>query len=196
MKAGARAIHLQRQTEKNYKELQEIASELSASNRRLVEVSVTDVLTGCPNRRYALERLQQEWSAAERRHSPLSCLVVDIDWFKPINDLYGHERGDEVLKLISETMRAVVRTEDVVCRVGGDEFWVICPDSDEASAAACGRRLCEAVEKLAIEAGDKRCSISVGVAQRAKETTSPENLVNTADRNLYRAKREGRGRVR
>lgn len=196
VKAGARTIHLQRETEKNYMELQDIAAELSASNRRLQEVSVTDVLTGCPNRRYALERLQQEWSGAERRHHPLSCLVVDIDWFKQINDIHGHDRGDQVLKQISETLRAGVRAQDVVCRVGGDEFWIICPDADQASAAACGKRLCEAVDTLAINAGDKRCSISVGVAQRSAEMTGPQGLINAADHNLYRAKREGRGRVK
>jgi diguanylate cyclase (GGDEF)-like protein len=196
IKAGARTIHLQRETEKSYRELKDIATELSASNRRLQEVSVTDVLTGCPNRRYALERLQQEWSGAERRHHSLSCLVIDIDWFKPINDLYGHERGDQVLKQISETLRAGVRAQDVVCRVGGDEFWVICPDADQASASACGQRLCDAVDKLAIEAGDKRCSISVGVAQRTAEMTGPESLISTADKNLYHAKRDGRGRVK
>lgn len=195
LKAGARAIHLRRETEKNYQALQEIATELSASNRRLQEVSVTDVLTGCPNRRYALERLQQEWSGAERRHLPLSCLVVDIDWFKQINDIHGHDRGDDVLRQVSATLRAGVRAQDVVCRVGGDEFWVICPDADEASAAACAHRLCDAVNQLAIDAGDKRCGISIGVAQRTADMSDPQSLINAADRNLYHAKREGRGRV-
>ncbi|MDK9714826.1 MAG: diguanylate cyclase [Sulfuritalea sp.] len=196
LKAGARSIHLQRETEKNYRELQDIAAELSESNRRLQEMSVTDVLTGCPNRRYALERLQQEWSGSTRRQHPLSCLVVDIDWFKEINDLYGHDRGDQVLRQVSETLRAGVRTQDVVCRVGGDEFWVICPDADRAAAAACGQRLCDAINKLAIDAGDKRCGISVGVAQRSESMADPQSLINAADHNLYQAKREGRGRVK
>jgi diguanylate cyclase (GGDEF)-like protein len=196
LKAGARTIHLQRETEKNYRELQDIAAELSESNRRLQEVSVTDVLTGCPNRRYALERLQQEWSGATRRQHPLSCLVVDIDWFKEINDLYGHDRGDQVLRQVSEALRMGVRTQDVVCRVGGDEFWVICPDADRAAAAACGQRLCDAINKLAIDAGNKRCGISVGVAQRSDSMTDPQSLINAADHNLYQAKREGRGRVK
>ena len=72
---------------------------------------------------------------------------------------------------------------------------MICPDADEASATGCGRRLCAAVDKLAIQAGDKRCSISVGVAQRTREMGSPKDLVNAADRHLYQAKRDGRGRV-
>lgn len=196
LKAGARSIRLQKETERNYQDLQDIAAELSASNRRLQEISVTDVLTGCPNRRYALEHIHQECSAAERRGLPLSFLVIDIDWFKQINDVHGHDRGDEVLKQIAATLRVGVRAQDTVCRVGGDEFWVICPDADKAVAAACGQRLCEAVDKLAIEAGAKRCGISVGVAEWTETMGTPEVLIETADRNLYQAKREGRGQVR
>lgn len=196
LKAGERMIRLQRETERQYEEMREIASELSTSNRRLQELSVTDVLTGCPNRRYAIERLQQEWSAAERRGAPLSCLVVDVDWFKQVNDLYGHERGDEVLRLIADTLRAGVRAQDVVCRVGGDEFWVLCPNSGKDAAETCALRLCEAVEALRIKAGDHQCTVSIGVAERLPGMASPDALIEAADRQLYRAKREGRARVR
>lgn len=195
MKAGERIIRLQREAERHHEELRNIATELSASNRRLQELSVTDVLTGCPNRRYALERLQQEWSAASRRDTPLSCLIIDIDWFKQINDLYGHDQGDEVLKEIAAALRTGVRAQDVVCRVGGDEFWVICPDADMEAATACAERLCQAVDKLKIRGGKIKCSISVGATERLPDMTGPQALIESADRNLYRAKREGRGRV-
>ncbi len=195
LKAGERMIRLQRETERQYQEMRDIASELSASNRRLQELSVTDVLTGCPNRRYALERIQQEWSGADRRDLPLSCLVVDVDWFKQINDLYGHDRGDEVLKIISAALRSGVRHEDVVCRVGGDEFWVICPGVDRSAAQVCGERLCKAVAALGIKAGHQLCTISVGVAERVAGMHGPQALIDHADKNLYEAKRAGRGRV-
>jgi diguanylate cyclase (GGDEF)-like protein len=73
---------------------------------------------------------------------------------------------------------------------------VICPDADRTAAAACGQRLCDAINKLAIDAGDKRCGISVGVAQRSESMADPQSLINAADHNLYQAKREGRGRVK
>lgn len=195
LQAAERIIRLQREAGRHYEELRNIAAELSASNRRLQELSVTDVLTGCPNRRYAMERLQQEWSAAGRRETPLSCLIIDIDWFKQINDEYGHDQGDEVLKTIAATLRAGVRAQDVVCRVGGDEFWVICPDADKEAATACAERLCAAVDGLDIRGGEIRCGISVGAAERLTGMAGPQALIEAADRNLYRAKRNGRGRV-
>ncbi len=195
LQAATRVIRLQKETERHFQEMRDIATELSVSNKRLHELSITDVLTGCPNRRYALERLQQEWALASRHTRPLACLVVDVDWFKQINDLYGHEHGDEVLKSIANTLRSGIRTEDVVCRVGGDEFWVICPNTNHEAATRCAERLCEMVRQLGIKAGDKLCSISVGVAAIDKELSSPSALLDQADRNLYSAKRNGRAQV-
>lgn len=195
LKAGGRILRLQRESTRHFHEMRELANELSESNRRLQTLAVTDELTGCPNRRYASERLQQEWASSARRDAKLSCLVVDLDWFKQINDVHGHERGDIVLKQIAQTLRAGVRVEDVVCRVGGDEFWVICPGVTAAAASACGERLRIAVAELNHQAGDKLCTISVGVAERTPEMELPSDLIEAADRALYQAKKDGRGRV-
>lgn len=197
LKAGRRVLRLQQELEHDREELRRIAAELSVANRRLQEAALTDVLTGLPNRRYAMERLQQEWAASVRGRRPLACMVIDLDELKQVNDLYGHDIGDAFLVQTAATLRAALRTQDVLCRIGGDEFLALCPDSDLEAARACAERVRHAVEAKAIECSRLRLkgSVSVGVAERRPEMEAAEALIRQADQGACLAKQRGRNRV-
>lgn len=192
-----RVVMLQHELEHEREELRHFAAELAISNRSLQEAALTDALTGLPNRRYALERMQQEWAASHRSSGSLACMVIDLDNFKQINDINGHDVGDMALRLISETLRRVLRSQDVICRTGGDEFLVICPETSQDEVIACGERLRKKIESLAIPNEDEviRLSISVGVAVRDKSLSNISDLIKKADRAALMAKRQGRNQV-
>lgn len=141
-----------------------------------------------------MERIAQEWSAGNRNNRPLSCMVVDVDFFKAVNDTYGHDVGDNVLKQTAAAIKSGLRTQDVVCRVGGDEFLVICPDTSLDAAMKCAERMREAVHGAAINCGriQIKASISVGVACRDPATADFEAFMKVADQGLYVAKQNGR----
>ncbi|HEY6898263.1 MAG TPA: diguanylate cyclase [Rhodocyclaceae bacterium] len=195
LRAGLRVVSLQQDNAHDQEELRRVAAELAISNRRLQELAVTDALTGFPNRRYALERLKQEWSASVRRQTPLSCMVIDVDYFKQVNDSHGHDFGDETLKRIGGVVKGALRAQDVVCRIGGDEFLAICPDTTLDAALACAERIRQQVLALNIRARDLACTISVGVAERDPSMSGPEGLVKRADEGAYLAKEKGRNFV-
>jgi diguanylate cyclase (GGDEF)-like protein len=192
MKAGERILLLQREASRLYTEMRDVANELSASNRRLQTLATTDELTGFPNRRYAMERIQQEWLASSRHSSALSCLILDIDAFKEVNDTLGHEKSDEVLKQVSKALRATMRAEDVVCRVGGDEFWIICPNASAAIAEQCAKRLREAVTTLEYSPLGKPVSISTGFAERSPLMEDPIQMIEAAHTALLESKHVAR----
>lgn len=197
LRAGERIVRLHQELERDKEELHRFAAELSVSNRRLKEAALTDVLTGSPNRRYAMERIQQEWAASERNKRSLACMVIDLDEFKTINDAYGHDVGDAYLKQTAATIRSALRAQDVVCRTGGDEFLVICPDTGLQSALVCAERIRAAVEQASIMAGQLRlkASLSIGVAARLESMANPDALMKCADEGAYLAKQRGRNRV-
>jgi diguanylate cyclase (GGDEF)-like protein len=197
LRAGQRVIRLQQEIERDREEIRRFAAELAVTNRRLQEAALTDALTGFPNRRYAMERFQQEWSAVVRSGRPLSCMMVDLDAFKIVNDTYGHDVGDIVLKQVAAAIKGGLRGPDVVCRIGGDEFLVICPDTDREAALLCGERVRHAVEMQQIVAGGMyfKASISVGVATRDDSMADPDALIKMADRGAYQAKNHGRNQV-
>ena len=192
-----RFVLLQQELEHEREELRHFAAELAISNRSLQEAALTDSLTGLPNRRYALERMQQEWAASHRSARSLACMVIDLDNFKQINDVYGHDVGDMALRLASEALRRVLRGQDVICRTGGDEFLVICPETSDEEVLACGERLRKEIERLTVDNEDEilRLSISVGVAVRDEAMLNSGDLIKKADRAAFRAKRMGRNRV-
>jgi diguanylate cyclase (GGDEF)-like protein len=192
-----RVVLLQQELEHEREELRHFAAELAISNRSLQEAALTDSLTGLPNRRYALERIQQEWVASHRSARSLACMVIDLDNFKQINDIYGHDVGDMALRLVSETLRRVLRGQDVICRTGGDEFLVICPETSHEEVIACGERLRKEIECLPVINEDEvlRLSISVGVAVRDESVSGTNELIKNADRAALRAKRLGRNQV-
>jgi diguanylate cyclase (GGDEF)-like protein len=197
LRAAKRIVLLQQELEREREELQHFTAELAISNRSLQEAALTDALTGLPNRRYALERMQQEWAASLRNARSLACMVIDLDNFKQINDVYGHDVGDMTLRLVSEALRRVLRGQDVICRTGGDEFLVICPETSEEEALICGERLRKEIDRLTVDNEDDvlRLTISVGAAVRDETMSSANDLVKKADRAVFRAKRLGRNQV-
>lgn len=197
LKAGQRVVRLQQELERDREEVRHFAAELAISNRRLQEAALTDALTGFPNRRYAIDRMQQEWTTASRSRRALSCMVIDLDGFKLINDTYGHDVGDMVLRQTADALRGALRGQDVICRTGGDEFLVICPETELEAAMVCGERLRAAVDALVIETGGPMLglTISVGAAIRDETMADLDALIKQADRSAYLAKRQGRNRV-
>ena len=197
LSAGFRVVRLQDEIERDREEIRRFAAELAVSNRRLQEAALTDPLTGFPNRRYVMERLEQEWAASQRSKRPLACMVVDLDAFKPINDRYGHDIGDIVLKQAAQALKRGLRTPDVVARLGGDEFLVVCPDTSLAAAMACAERVRHSVESMVISAGDLKLAstVSIGVSVRDENMESADALIKCADQGLYLAKEKGRNRI-
>jgi len=197
MRAGQRVIQLQREIEQDREEIRHFAAELAVTNRRLQQAALVDPLTEFPNRRYAMERLDQEWAAASRSKRPLACMMIDVDSFKHVNDRFGHEAGDAVLQKTAEVLKRSARAHDVICRIGGDEFLVICPDTEIEAALQCGERLCHAVAATIVEYSSYRFkgSVSVGIASRDPGMPDPKSMMRAADHAMYQAKSGGRGRA-
>jgi len=198
MRVGCRIAKLQHQLAHDRDELRKYAAEQVAINRRLREVSRSDPLTGLPNRRHAMDQLELEWEIAYRAATPLACLMIDIDNFKRVNDNYGHAVGDEVLLRVATKLREVARASDTVCRIGGEEFLVICRQTDKAAAQQCAERLRLAIARTPIMIGERAHAITISVGVAATHEAGVDDrhsLVECADRALYAAKREGRDRV-
>lgn len=192
---GAR-IQLGEKTLLRFSLLDDAEYEASAS---LYESTVRDALTGVFNRHYFNERIASEFSFAKRHERSLSVVFIDADHFKRVNDTYGHPAGDAVLRALAQVLTDTVRTEDVVARIGGEEFIVIVRDIEPVGMLAIGERLRSAVEELHIEHEGTviPITVSIGVATLSAETDYPsaEGLVAEADAALYRAKEAGRNRV-
>lgn len=160
-----------------------------------------DALTGLNNRRQLEMRLEQETSIAKRKKSDLCCIMVDIDYFKRINDTYGHSVGDKVLVDFADILKEEIRTYDTAARYGGEEFCVLLPDTDIAKAEIMAQRLRQKVENKAFEVpvfGEMvkvPVTISVGISQFDLNEKSCRALYEHADQALYKAKREGRNKV-
>jgi diguanylate cyclase (GGDEF)-like protein len=197
LRAGQRLVRLHEALEHEREELRRFAAELSVSNRRLREAALTDVLTGLPNRRHAMERIEQEWAAGTRSGRPLACLVVDLDHLKEVNDANGHDVGDAYLQQAAAAIRSATRAQDLVCRTGGDEFLVICPDTPLPAALACAERMRRVMEQRRIEIGalSFEASLSVGVAVREEGMDDADALIKCADEGVYLAKQRGRNRI-
>lgn len=195
--AAQRMIQLQTAWEKDRAQLRQIAAELAVVNRRLATAALTDQLTGLPNRRSAMDQLEQAWSAASRSGMPLSVMVIDIDHFKKINDTYGHAAGDTVLREAAANLRTSARREDSVCRIGGEEFLVICPNTDLKAAMLSAERLRANLseKKIALGQATKSLTVSIGVATREPGTVDVDALVSSADQALYAAKESGRNQA-
>ena len=165
----------------------------------MYEATVRDPLTGLHNRLFFDERMASEFAFAKRHGSRLSVIFVDADHFKNINDTWGHPVGDEVLRKVAGLIGDTVRTEDIVARIGGEEFVVVVRDIPQAGLAALAERIRAGVERLVVEHEEKRVpiTVSIGVATMDPEHTfeSPQALVAEADAALYASKEAGRNRV-
>ena len=157
---------------------------------------ITDKLTGAKNRNYLNEVAQQMYSLAKRRKEPLSIILCDIDWFKNINDTYGHSAGDKVLISFSNAIESSLRTEDILIRIGGEEFLILLPYNDIEKALFTAERLRAAINEKAMDIGLETINISAsfGVVQ-VDITKSIDDNINHADIALYEAKRSGRNKV-
>ncbi len=173
--------------------------ELSELNQHLEELSLTDVLTELPNRRHAMRNLSRLWEDSLQKDTPLVCMMIDVDHFKQVNDVFGHDAGDVVLIELAKTLQDSFRNDDIVCRLGGDEFFVICPDTDEKDGILIAETVCKKVSELRVVSKDKTLwhgSISIGVGASTPNLYSYEELMKLSDKGVYKAKEDGKNCVR
>ena len=165
--------------------------------RRLGLMARTDGLTGLMTQRSFYESLAKEWHRARRFHLPLSCVMMDLDFFKQANDVHGHPAGDTLLKSVAELLASTCRASDSICRYGGEEFCIMLPETSEADAAMWAERARKRLADLRVPAGTREMRItgSFGVADCGSRTQNSEQLVDLADQALLCAKRIGRDRV-
>jgi diguanylate cyclase (GGDEF)-like protein len=178
--------------------LQEREAKIEEAMRELHAQSITDALTGLHNRRYLLEILPRELTLARRNDKPVAVMMIDIDHFKRVNDTYGHEAGDRVLKAAAQLMQAAIRGSDYSCRYGGEEFLLVLPDAALEGArlrAEAIRMKVQDLEVTCFEGKQVKVTISIGVALFPDHGTNADLLVRAADEALYEAKRAGRNRV-
>lgn len=177
--------------------VEERTQQLLRANRELEQLSLTDSLTKLPNRRYAMKQLDSYWHESTELSLPLVCIMIDADHFKYVNDTYGHDAGDVVLQELSLALKYAFRSDDVVCRLGGDEFLAICPQTDLTGGLHIAELTRQEVERLHIVAGEGiwHGSISIGVAQRTHDMKSYNDLIKAADESVYLAKKAGKNRV-
>lgn len=178
-------INLEKKVEQRTQELKKLMEELEA-------LSLTDSLTGLANRRAFEQRLKMEWQRATRYEHPLTVMLIDVDHFKRFNDDFGHQTGDHVLAQVGAILQQAVRTTDLACRYGGEEFVIILPDTPMHDALPIAHRIREQVADHRWEA--RQVTVSVGVAQLNQHKT-PNQLVSDADQALYEAKAAGRNQV-
>ncbi|MBV9863727.1 MAG: diguanylate cyclase [Abitibacteriaceae bacterium] len=174
---------------------------LALANLHLQETlrsqSVRDPLTGLFNRRYLEESLEREINRAQRNQRSLGIIMVDVDHFKRINDTYGHEGGDTVLRELGNLLQSSLRKGDVACRYGGEEFTLLLPDASLEDALQKAEQLCEAARQLIIQHSTQtiKITLSQGVAAFPQHGEVGEGIIQAADAALYRAKHQGRDRV-
>ena len=199
IRPGIRVIKLTEELKAENRKKEDANRQLAIEKRRFKQASWTDSLTKLRNRRYAMERLEKEWATSKRSHLPLSVILLDIDKFKDVNDTYGHDVGDEVLRSTAHAVQRVLRTSDTCTRMGGEEFLVICPGTPLDGAMQLADRI-----RLAVEGNEvplpaftqRRVTISLGVSCNAvRGCDTIDVLLKTADEGVYLAKRLGRNRV-
>ncbi len=180
------------------KRIVDLQKELMEKNKRLELLSITDGLTKLHNHRYFQDELARSFDNSQRYARPLSLAMIDLDFFKKINDTHGHAAGDDVLKVVAGLFRDSVRSTDLVARYGGEEFAVMMPETELDDAILFAEKIRELIESTPIEtqAGVLRATVSIGVASIPHSAIpSSKELIVAADRALYRAKRNGRNQV-
>jgi diguanylate cyclase (GGDEF)-like protein len=177
--------------------LQEQISKIHDLQEKLRDQANRDSLTGLFNRRYLEGTLQREMARCKREGTPIAMLLLDIDHFKLINDTYGHQAGDEVLRVFSRMLQESARAEDIVCRYGGEEFLLVLPKMPLEIARERGEHLLQLFEGTVVAFGERRIRVttSIGIAGTPLHSDSAEGLIRCADEALYLAKHNGRNRV-
>ncbi|WP_378950144.1 GGDEF domain-containing protein [Mesorhizobium sp. ANAO-SY3R2] len=176
--------------------LREMTASLSARSRNLERAALTDGLTGMQNRRYFDDALKEYLGEFRRIDRPVGLMILDLDHFKRVNDTYGHDVGDEVLRSVAKCLKNMTRYHDVVARLGGEEFAIVAPNMDLELLKRFADRMRKAIAMLPIDAGSTQLNVtsSVGLALWDREETA-EEFYRRADKQLYEAKRMGRNRV-
>ncbi|WP_428623671.1 GGDEF domain-containing protein, partial [Sedimenticola sp.] len=148
-------------------------------------------------RREFMKRAKMEVARLLRHQGDLTVLLLDVDYFKQVNDTYGHPAGDRVLKFVSQSIVSALREEDILGRIGGEEFAALLPATDQISAGATAERIRTAIENLRIQVGEDeiKVTISIGISQLVPGENAIEPVMVRADRALYRAKDQGRNQV-
>jgi diguanylate cyclase (GGDEF)-like protein len=172
-----------------------LTQQLTEQKMRLL--ATTDSLTGVLNRRYFFERAQTELERAVRYGSSMSLLILDIDHFKQVNDRFGHQTGDSVLRQLAELAGTSIRSTDLLGRYGGEEFIMLLPETDMESARAVAERMRKEIEehRFVHDQDSIQITVSVGVSSLNNPDTKLDDLISRADRSLYAAKDAGRNRV-
>ena len=165
-----------------------VAWENATLHEKLFNEAITDPLTGLYNRRYFFKRLQEELLRAQRYGSKFGLLVLDLKDFKKINDTYGHERGDEILKAFAEKLQASVRKIDIVARYGGDEFVVLLTQANRNGVKAVVKRLAKAISEIDVDG--IKIQANIGAAIYPEDGTTPDALLKVADDRMYQAKKQ------
>lgn len=174
------------------------ADKLRMNVQQSMQMALTDTLTGLHNRRYLETHLETLLMRSVRTKRSLSVIMIDIDHFKPINDNFGHDAGDEVLRQVSARIQSSLRSMDFACRYGGEEFVIVMPDADIETANTVGERLRDAISAEPFLVPEGRGGISVTISLGAAvwhEDDDAQSLLKRADEALYRAKRDGRNRL-
>lgn len=201
--------HFDKITTKEFEYLEEITQQAQTTLKRaksyieVLEFATLDALTGYNNRHQFEKRLKETTASAKRRNEPLCCIMSDIDFFKKVNDTYGHSVGDCVLKNVAKTIKKELRESDIASRYGGEEFVFLLPHTNIAEAQIVAQRLRKSVENKKINIEDYKIenvkeisvTISIGVSEFDKNDKDAETLYKKADDALYQAKEQGRNRV-
>lgn len=197
MNAAWRYVHLRQAWEQDHERLTSITAELAEANRQLQQAAFTDPLTSLPNRRAGMNALTQLWSTAVRHGHVFSLISLDIDRFKEVNDTHGHQVGDWVLKRVGNVLNGLARTEDTVCRWGGEEFLVLLPGLAAKDAVGVAERIRIAIAHAHVQVGSQilQVTVSSGVVQWRKDMAHLDQMLEEADRLLFEAKRGGRNRT-
>ena len=171
--------------------------ELQEAHQQARAAALEDELTGLHNRRAFYEFGGQLLRHAKRHASPLAMVMMDLDYFKQVNDTYGHDAGDEVLRQIARLLQNRVRESDIVARLGGEEFALLLPDTTMGEAIELTERMLEMLNELVIQHKGRsiRASASFGITRLIVGDQTLEDLMHRADRALYQSKDQGRGRV-
>jgi two-component system cell cycle response regulator len=198
IQSGIRLAQMQRKIEEDKHTRMKHVAELGVLTRKLRSASLTDVLTELPNRRYCMKRLENEWASIQRTDRPLSVVMLDIDKFKDVNDDYGHDVGDLVLKETAAILQDSIRASDEVCRLGGEEFLIIATNTDEQTCRVLAERVRAAMEASIVnQAGTEvAVTVSLGVACSLGGYGTMRELLKAADEAVYLAKNSGRNQVR
>jgi diguanylate cyclase (GGDEF)-like protein len=176
----------------------EMTAKLQENTLELERLANVDFLTQIPNRRSAMQYIEQIYMLYKRNRRPFSTMILDIDHFKQVNDTYGHDIGDKVLKAISHTLKDVFRGSDMLCRLGGEEFIAILPETSLEGAISIAERCRKILEKTPLDLEDGTvlwCTVSIGVSQALPDDEKYNDIIVRSDNALYVSKETGRNRT-